>query len=178
MSLAMPAVVVGEQPFSLQLGDAAPWIGDGTFEEAIMSVKHVKEDGQRRAALGRMLREKQLELGDKLRKLRSTLPVERAEVRDAEEQRMDEFVRDMDFALLEMESATLQRIDEALLRLEKGTYGVCASCGEPVAEARLRAVPFANLCRACQEEEEEREGRPGVTRVAFDGDAEAIARPL
>ena len=143
-----------------------------------MRVKHVKEDRQRRAALGRMLRERQVELSDKLRKLRSTLPVERAEVRDAEEQRMDEFVRDMDFALLEMESATLQRIDEAVLRLEHGTYGICASCEEPIAEARLHAVPFATRCRQCQEREEELDGRPGVSRLAFDGDTEAIARPL
>lgn len=143
-----------------------------------MRVKHVNEDRQRRAALGRMLRERQVELSDKLRKLRATLPLERAEVRDAEEQRMDEFVRDMDFALLEMESSTLQRIDEAVLRVSKGTYGVCAGCEEPIAEARLRALPFATLCRGCQEIEEEHEGRPVPSRVAFDGDAEAMSRPL
>jgi DnaK suppressor protein len=141
-----------------------------------MRVKHVREDRQRRDALGRMLREHQAELSGKLRKLRSTLPQERTEVRDAEEQRMDEFVRDMDFALLEMESATLQRIDEALLRLTQGTYGICSACEEPIAEARLRAVPFATLCRDCQEQEEERSGKGVPTRVAFDGDSEAIAR--
>jgi DnaK suppressor protein len=143
-----------------------------------MRVKHVKEDRQRRAALGRMLRERQVELSDKLRKLRATLPVERAEVRDAEEQRMDEFVRDMDFALLEMESSTLQRIDEAVLRLQQGTYGICAGCDEPIAEARLRALPFATLCRNCQELEEEHDGRHVPARLAFDGDTEAISRPL
>jgi DnaK suppressor protein len=142
-----------------------------------MRVKqHVREERQRREALGRMLRERQTELSDKLRKLRATLPLERAEVRDPEEQRMDEFVRDMDFALLEMESTTLQRIDEALLRLEAGTYGTCASCEEPIAEARLRALPFATLCRTCQEAEEERDGRTVPLRVAFDGDSEPIAR--
>ena len=142
-----------------------------------MRVKqHVREERQRREALGRMLRERQTELSDKLRKLRATLPLERAEVRDPEEQRMDEFVRDMDFALLEMESTTLQRIDEALLRLEAGNYGTCAGCEEHIAEARLRALPFATLCRICQEAEEERDGRTVPLRVAFDGDSEAIAR--
>jgi DnaK suppressor protein len=142
-----------------------------------MRVKqHVREERQRRDALGRMLRERQTELSDKLRKLRATLPLERAEVRDPEEQRMDEFVRDMDFALLEMESATLQRIDEALLRLESGSYGTCAGCEEHIAEARLRALPFATLCRTCQEAEEERDGRTPPLRVAFDGDSEPIAR--
>lgn len=141
-----------------------------------MRVRHVREDRRRREALGRMLRERQIELSEKLRKLRATLPLERGEVRDAEEQRMDEFVRDMDFALLEMESATLQRIDEALLRLEGGTYGICAGCEDPIAEARLRAVPFATLCRSCQETEEERSGRSVPARIAFDGDSQAIAQ--
>jgi DnaK suppressor protein len=141
-----------------------------------MRAKHVREERQRRDALGRMLRERQIELSDRMRKLRATLPLERAEVRDAEEQRMDEFVRDMDFALMEMESETLRRIDEALLRLEGGTYGVCAGCDEPIVEARLRALPFATLCRDCQEIEEEREGRTPPLRVAFDGDSEPIAR--
>ena len=142
-----------------------------------MRAKQAREERQRRDGLGRMLRERQIELSEKMRKLRATLPLERAEVRDAEEQRMDEFVRDMDYALLEMETETLHRIDEALLRLAAGTYGICAGCEEPIAEARLRALPFATRCRDCQEIEEELDGRtPPPSRVAFDGDADPIAR--
>lgn len=40
-------------------------------------------------------------------------------------------------------------IRAALLRMEEDRYGICVSCGEPISEARLDAVPEAPLCRAC-----------------------------
>jgi DnaK suppressor protein len=60
----------------------------------------------------------------------------------------------MDFALMEMKAESLGKIDEAIRRLESGVYGVCAECGALIAEARLKALPFATLCVACQEREE------------------------
>jgi len=47
----------------------------------------------------------------------------------------------------------LQAIEEALFRLEKGTYGVCRDCGEPVAPARLNAIPWTRVCIACKEKQ-------------------------
>jgi RNA polymerase-binding transcription factor DksA len=44
---------------------------------------------------------------------------------------------------------TLQDIDAALGKIEQGTYGLCESCGRPIAEARLEAMPAARLCIAC-----------------------------
>jgi RNA polymerase-binding protein DksA len=114
-----------------------------------------------------MLRDRQAEIHNKLRSLRQVLPAEVSEVKDAEEQSMEDFVRGMDFALMEMESETLRKIDEALLRLQAGTYGICAECDEKIAEARLRALPFATLCRDCQEQEEEAT-RTNQPRVDFD----------
>ncbi len=52
-------------------------------------------------------------------------------------------------------SATLQEIDDALERLEQGTFGVCEECGGPIGERRLRLVPHAALCVACRQREEE-----------------------
>jgi len=43
----------------------------------------------------------------------------------------------------------LQDIDAALGKIEQGTYGLCESCGRPIAEARLEAMPAARLCIAC-----------------------------
>jgi RNA polymerase-binding transcription factor len=102
-----------------------------------------------------LLEERRREIHDKLRSLRESLPAELAEVKDAEEQSVDDFVRDVDFALMQMKSETLRRIDDAIQRLESGSYGVCASCGAEIAEARLKALPFAELCRNCQEQREE-----------------------
>ena len=44
---------------------------------------------------------------------------------------------------------TLQDIDDALGKIEAGTYGLCESCGAPIAQARLEAMPMARLCIAC-----------------------------
>ena len=49
----------------------------------------------------------------------------------------------------------LQAIEEALVRLQKGTYGVCRDCGEPIAEARLNAIPWARVCIKCKEKEKQ-----------------------
>ena len=138
-----------------------------------MSKTRSTEDKKRYEVLNRMLQDHQAEIHSKLRSLRQVLPAEVAQVRDAEEQSMEEFVLGMDFALMEMESETLRKIDEAIRRLGEGSYGVCRECDEEISEARLRALPFATLCRDCQEEEEEtaaaRNARP--SRVFDDGPA-------
>jgi len=108
-------------------------------------------DRKRYEVLKEMLEDRRREIHDKLRTLRETLPAEAAVVKDAEEQSVDDFVQEVDFALMEMKSKTLAKIDEAMHRLEDGTYGVCAECKAEIAEARLTALPFAALCRACQE---------------------------
>ncbi len=126
-------------------------------------------DQERRDVLRRMLEDRRHEIHAKLRSIRDTQNDEAADVRDAEEQSVDDFVQDVDFALMEMKSETLRRIDEALRRVDAGLYGVCEDCGNEIAEARLKAVPFATLCIHCQEREEstvavEREARVRAER--------------
>ena len=47
----------------------------------------------------------------------------------------------------------LQAIEEALWRIEKGTYGMCRDCGEPIAPARLNAIPWTRVCITCKEKQ-------------------------
>jgi len=47
----------------------------------------------------------------------------------------------------------LQAIEEALWRMEQGTYGVCRDCGEPIAPARLNAIPWTRVCITCKEQQ-------------------------
>lgn len=58
-----------------------------------------------------------------------------------------------------LETALLRELEAALRRLERGTFGICAGCGEPISEKRLEAVPWAKFCIPCYErarrEEEE-----------------------
>jgi len=45
-------------------------------------------------------------------------------------------------------------VNQALARLDAGEYGLCSECEEPIAEARLKALPYATLCIQCAEEAE------------------------
>ena len=55
--------------------------------------------------------------------------------------------------LKQTDAKILQAIEEALFRLEKGTYGVCRDCGEPIAPARLNAIPWTRVCITCKEKQ-------------------------
>lgn len=65
--------------------------------------------------------------------------------------------------LLSIESAQLDQIEEALSRMDKGTYGVCIECEKPIPRRRLEILPFAKRCLACEGEKERqrRSYRPG-----------------
>ena len=125
---------------------------------------------ERYDVLKTMLVERRREIDDRLRSIRSGLPAQLDDVQDMEEQSVNDLFQDMDFAVMQMKADTLAKIDEALLRLEDGTYGTCAECDQEIADARLKAVPFATLCRDCQEEEETRAAaeRPLVREPVFD----------
>ncbi|MCB1214700.1 MAG: RNA polymerase-binding protein DksA [Deltaproteobacteria bacterium] len=60
----------------------------------------------------------------------------------------------MNQRLRDRERILLTKIDRALVKIEKGTYGECESCGEPIGRKRLEARPVATLCIDCKEEEE------------------------
>jgi DnaK suppressor protein len=62
--------------------------------------------------------------------------------------------REINFILSDRERVKIKQIDDALARLEEGTYGVCESCGLEIAEERLQAMPFTRLCRDCQQDQE------------------------
>ena len=81
------------------------------------------------------------------------------EVFDAGESSEADIQEDIEFALIQMKSETLQRINEALRRHEEGKYGFCYECGEEIAEPRLRALPFAVRCKDCEEAREQAEQR-------------------
>jgi DnaK suppressor protein len=111
-------------------------------------------DRERYLLLKGMLEDRRREIHDKLRSLREQIPVHAPDVKDAEEQSVDDFVQEVDLALMQMKSETLKKIDEAISRLEEGTYGRCEECNGEIPAARLKALPFAALCRECQEEAE------------------------
>ena len=56
------------------------------------------------------------------------------------------FDRELDQSLEEGAQQTLVAIDDALRKIEEGTYGTCEVCGKPIGEGRLAAIPWARLC--------------------------------
>ena len=81
------------------------------------------------------------------------------EVLDAVESAEADIQEDLELALVQMKSETLNKITDALTRLEQGDYGNCYECGEEIAEKRLRALPFAVRCKDCEEAKEVAERR-------------------
>ena len=58
----------------------------------------------------------------------------------------------VDAGLNQVRSSERRAIEWALDRLEKGNYGICAACGNPISRARLKAIPWADYCRDCMEQ--------------------------
>jgi RNA polymerase-binding protein DksA len=58
--------------------------------------------------------------------------------------------REIDYTLEENAGHVLKAINEALQRIDEGTFGTCGRCGTPIAEERLEAIPYANRCIDCK----------------------------
>ena len=61
---------------------------------------------------------------------------------------------EIELAVLQLKTEMLGKIDEALAQLRNGAYGFCIKCGAEISEKRLRALPFAVRCKACEESHE------------------------
>jgi RNA polymerase-binding transcription factor len=110
--------------------------------------------------LRQMLEDRRRELMNEVQgRMRNVRAEGDREVLDQGESSEVDIQEDIEFALIQMKSETLNKINEALRRLEEGTYGNCFECGEEVAEARLRALPFALRCKDCEEARETAEQR-------------------
>ncbi|PYL08738.1 MAG: molecular chaperone DnaK [Verrucomicrobia bacterium] len=81
----------------------------------------------------------------------------------------DAYDRDFALSLLSQEQDALYEIDEALKRIELGTYGKCEMSGKPIPHARLEAIPFARFTVECQSQLEKQSRaarvRPSVTSL-------------
>ncbi|MFT4572110.1 MAG: DnaK suppressor protein [Hyphomicrobiaceae bacterium] len=65
-----------------------------------------------------------------------------------------------DLRIRDRERKLLDKVDEAIKRLEDGTFGECQECGEMITVGRLRARPVTTLCIECKAQQETAEGRP------------------
>jgi len=61
----------------------------------------------------------------------------------------DNYDQEFTLGLIENEQGTLELVIEALIRVEKGTFGQCVECGELISKPRLQAIPYARHCIGC-----------------------------
>lgn len=66
----------------------------------------------------------------------------------------DHYDREFSLGIASSEQGVIYEIDEALKRIEDGSYGLCFTCDKPIAKSRLKAVPYAKYCVQCQQKEE------------------------
>ena len=75
------------------------------------------------------------------------------EIGDEIDSSVEEQERKLTMLLHDREQEKLEKIEEAIRRIEENNYGNCEECSEPISKQRLMIVPFARLCINCQQEE-------------------------
>ncbi len=110
------------------------------------------------AVMRKRLEEKQAEIQQHIATLTGSLapPADAIQtsydVEEREEEAVDLQETDVDQAILDNEKTLLAEVQQALARIENGTYGICSNCGQPIPEKRLEAIPWATLCLTCEPE--------------------------
>jgi DnaK suppressor protein len=123
---------------------------------AAVEGKNASRYNELRQMLNERRRQIHAEVQGKMRNVREegTWGGKQNEVLDAVESSEADIQDEIEFALIQMKSETLNKIDDALARQDQGDYGNCFDCGEEIAEKRLRALPFAVRCKDCEEARE------------------------
>ena len=127
-------------------------------------------NGRRDRELKKMLQDRRRELlyevQGRIRDARTDTTKERQVLDQGETSEVD-VQGDIEFALIQMKAETLNKINEALRRLNEDTYGVCFRAVTRWPERRLRALPFAVRCKDCEAARETAEQRERImSRVA------------
>jgi DnaK suppressor protein len=100
----------------------------------------------------KLLEQKKAELSNELAKARSAEEESNEEAtQDIADKAVSSYTREFLYSLTDGERTVLLQIDEALARIDDGTYGLCANCGVQMNEKRLTAVPWTPYCVDCQE---------------------------
>ncbi|OFZ23329.1 MAG: conjugal transfer protein TraR [Bdellovibrionales bacterium GWB1_55_8] len=104
-----------------------------------------------------LLEEKQRILNNSKQALKSEISLSPDDLPDETDLAASEINQNLVFKLRDRERQLLSKIDEALGRMDEGTFGTCEDCEEPIEPRRLEARPVSTLCIACKEKQEHRE---------------------
>lgn len=104
-----------------------------------------------------LLEEKQRILNNSKNALKNELVLSPDDLLDETDLAASEISQNLVFKLRDRERQLLSKIDEALGRMDEGTFGTCSECEEPIEPRRLEARPVSTMCIACKEKQEHRE---------------------
>lgn len=104
-----------------------------------------------------LLEEKQRILNNSKNALKNDLTVSTDDLPDETDLAAVEVNQNLMFKLRDRERLLLSKIDEAMARIEAGSFGTCDDCEEEIEPRRLEARPVSTLCIACKEREEHKE---------------------
>lgn len=99
-----------------------------------------------------VLLEKRNMLVERLEKIESSKVRKEPLEADSSEQAQEIVNHEVVDALDDLEGVELSQINQALERIENGSFGQCLECGEPISKARIKALPFASFCINCAKE--------------------------
>ena len=104
-----------------------------------------------------LLEEKQRLLNNSKNALKTELALSPDDLADETDLAVSEINQNLVFKLRDRERQLLGKIDEALARMDEGSFGACEDCEEPIELRRLEARPVSTMCIACKEKQEHRE---------------------
>ena len=67
----------------------------------------------------------------------------------------DNYEQEFTLGMIQCEESEVREIDEALVRIVDGTYGLCSACGKRIPKTRLEVIPYTIVCIACKKEQEQ-----------------------
>lgn len=104
-----------------------------------------------------LMEEKQRILNNSKNALKNEISLSPDDLPDETDLAASEINQNLVFKLRDRERQLLSKIDEALSRMDDGSFGTCEECEEPIEPKRLEARPVSTLCIACKERQEHRE---------------------
>ncbi len=104
-----------------------------------------------------LLEEKQRILNNSKNALKNEIVLSPDDLPDETDLAASEINQNLVFKLRDRERQLLTKIDEALARMDEGSFGTCEDCEEPIEPRRLEARPVSTMCIACKERQEHRE---------------------
>ena len=123
---------------------------------------HIMQDSEKKEFFRQLLNRRLSELLDDANKTVNIMTDQNQNFPDPTDRASMEADRNFELRIRDRERKLISKIQEALLRIDEGTFGICESCGEDISFGRLEARPVTTLCIDCKTKQETEEKLKGL----------------